>query len=97
VKPHKHCEVIKAWADGHEIQIKTLTAGWVTTLGPVWNENFEYRVKPKTIKYRVALYKGQVSDNYWAAALQDELQKDTLLHSIFVRWLTDWIEVEVDG
>jgi hypothetical protein len=45
--PHKHAEIIKAWADGAEIE--WLNYGqWLMCSNnkPVWCENDEYRVKP---------------------------------------------------
>lgn len=44
--PHKHAELIKAWADGALIQGK-YNGVWVDcTRTPVWNLD-EYRVKPE--------------------------------------------------
>ena len=52
MKPHKHAEVIKAWADGHKIQYRNEITNpcWtdMPTCSPNWHENVEYRVKPKT-------------------------------------------------
>ena len=45
MKPHKHSELIKAWADGAEIQIKNSFGDWVAT-DPLWSEHYEYRIKP---------------------------------------------------
>ena len=46
--PHKHAELIKAWADGHEIQVKLLrTNRWEETPDPSWNYEYEYRIKPE--------------------------------------------------
>ena len=59
-KPHKHAELIKAWADGAEIQYKyedEETTEWVdlaspgeTTIAldsPTWEDDVEYRLKPE--------------------------------------------------
>ena len=46
--PHKHCEVIKAWAEGAEIQVKG-SDGWEDTT-PLWHLHNEYRIKPKTVR-----------------------------------------------
>jgi hypothetical protein len=49
-KPHKHAELIKAWADGAEIQYKCLASGeWKHIEGdaPSWCDEFEYRIKPQ--------------------------------------------------
>lgn len=46
-KPHKHAEVIKAWADGAPIQTKSATGEWIDfdNPSPSWAAA-EYRVKP---------------------------------------------------
>lgn len=49
-KPHIHAEVIKAWADGKEIQYSHVhTRGWVDLkdLCPQWFEEIKYRIKPE--------------------------------------------------
>ena len=49
MKPHKHAELIKAWADGATIQMKSkVDGGWwdVPFNNPDWDENYEYRIKP---------------------------------------------------
>lgn len=49
-QPHKHAEVIKAWADGAEIQVRsTPVSPWVDTDNPPFIECFEYRTKPQQI------------------------------------------------
>ena len=67
MKPHKHAELIKAWADGAEIEYRW---AYDTSSCPVWskwiefdgktntfveNEYFEYRIKPEP-KPDVVLY-----------------------------------------
>ena len=46
---HKHAEIIKAWADGAEIQYKNSIGLWTefSNKYSVWNENDEYRIKPE--------------------------------------------------
>ncbi len=48
MKPHKHAELIKAWADGAEIEYKS-PYGWSPIEGrnPSWLDNSEYRIKPE--------------------------------------------------
>lgn len=43
---HKHAELIKAWADGAEIQHRYLRKKWEDTRNPGWDCDFEYRIKP---------------------------------------------------
>jgi hypothetical protein len=45
MKPHKHCELIKLWADGALIEARVLD-GWVEIENPNWSDKFKYRVKP---------------------------------------------------
>ena len=61
---HKHAELIKAWADGAEIEFwsKGLEK-WVADLKPDWLTVCEYRVKPKP-KPDVVLY--AYSSDYYA-------------------------------
>ena len=48
-KPHIHAEVIKAWADGKQIQYwSNMCEEWFDCPGnnPPWHEKAKYRVKP---------------------------------------------------
>jgi hypothetical protein len=54
MKPHIHADVIKAWADGAEIQSRSCTSlalnrwgGWCDVEIPEWHKHQEYRVKPQ--------------------------------------------------
>jgi hypothetical protein len=44
--PRKHAELIKAWADGAEIQVLAGDNTWVDTGSPQWLDYNEYRIKP---------------------------------------------------
>jgi hypothetical protein len=51
-KPHKHAALIKAWADGAEIQYLNTYATaphWVDVVEnkPEWDDSTEYRIKPE--------------------------------------------------
>lgn len=52
MSPHKHAEVIKAWADGAKIEYR-LNKGdtWMSITNPEWLSYAEYRAKkePETI------------------------------------------------
>lgn len=47
---HKHCDVIKAWADGATVQYKNRAsdtwADWKSKLCPGFDTDVDYRVKP---------------------------------------------------
>jgi len=45
--PHKHAELIKAWADGAEIEYFALEGSWLPTTRPEWSWNGKYRIKPE--------------------------------------------------
>ena len=63
MKPHKHAELIKAWADGADIQIhRPHLDDWKDDLMPSWEVSFEYRIKPEpkpdvVYKFEVDKYK----------------------------------------
>jgi hypothetical protein len=68
--PHKHAELIKAWADGAVIQYyipRSIGIGsWHNVVGnrPSWGLNEDYRIKPENVvKY------GNITrsfDTYWS-------------------------------
>lgn len=48
--PHKHAELIKAWADGAKIEMRAVSGKWVGYEDrdcPTWHELYEYRIKPE--------------------------------------------------
>ena len=48
MKPHKHAELIKAWADGAEIEaFDSCIDEWVKASSPSWGNQIEYRIKPE--------------------------------------------------
>ena len=52
MKPHKHAELIKAWADGAIIErywtdLRTGHQYWMIDNEPMWEEYEEYRIKPE--------------------------------------------------
>lgn len=92
-KPHKHAALIKQWADGAVIQYYNIHFDkWMDTYKntPYWNQDEQYRVKPVTHEFRIALMHQDVihisRDNINATCMET--------HRNFVRWLTDWIEYE---
>jgi len=46
-KPHLHCELIKAWADGAEVdRFCTNLYEWQPVLYPTWRVHDKYRIRP---------------------------------------------------
>lgn len=65
-KPHKHAELIKAWADGAEIEHRWDTDDfWVESITPTWIGDCLYRIKPEP-KPDVVRY-GMVVDNRYGS------------------------------
>ena len=99
-KPHKHAALIKAWADGAEIQFRLEDSSgqaedWETFSpgeAPSWLDDCEYRIKPKTIKYRNALVSGISGSKPYVLAIDEGADLTCFTH---VKWLGDWQEVEV--
>jgi hypothetical protein len=50
-KPHIHAELIKAWADGAEIEVQHKTV-WLPATCPTWQVETKYRVKPEPHKWQ---------------------------------------------
>lgn len=45
---HKHADLIHAWADGAQIEVKHPSNGsWWDANPPCWDTNYEYRIKPE--------------------------------------------------
>lgn len=96
--PHKHAEVIKAWADGAQVQIYT-GSQWADVGRPSWEDDLEYRIKPEPRKgwYRVALYVDFGS--YWTATIDHwghRKEADIEKSDGFSRWLIPRTEYEVE-
>jgi hypothetical protein len=98
--PHKYVKTIICWASGGEIQVKYLEDETPVFMDYVLKDmpDFDYtgcewRIKPKTVKlrYRVALMK----ENGFYIAASEEGGIVSEKHSCFVKWLTEWIEIEV--
>lgn len=54
--PHKYAELIKAWADGAEIEVRNVDFGsanvgpeWTRTPTPNWYTYLQYRIKPEPV------------------------------------------------
>ena len=63
--PHKHAELIKAWADGAEIEeYQPHLDKWATDSNPTWFTGQIYRIKPEPkpdMKILYEAYKGNVA------------------------------------
>jgi hypothetical protein len=60
---HKHADLIHAWADGAQIQIRCSRSDkWANAHSPFWDADREYRIKPKpdVVKYLICGLKSWV-------------------------------------
>jgi hypothetical protein len=55
MKPHKHAELIKAWADGHTIEMFTADGCWMEVTHPSWMRDMEYRIRKEPKKDWIGL------------------------------------------
>lgn len=98
-KPHKHAELIKAWADGAEIQVRVMAIEpyWRNVPKPNWDDSCIYRIKPKTIRYRNFLWQSALTNALIVSiTTTEEDQREPRSRWIgFIKWLGDWQEVEV--
>ena len=47
---HKHAELIKAWADGAEIEYLAIDGKWYFEPFPLWDANIFYRIKKNIVR-----------------------------------------------
>ena len=60
MKTHVHAELIKAWADGAEIEYFCIKNNkWISQAHPDWLQFIEYRIKPEI--ERLAVETAQIS------------------------------------
>lgn len=85
--PHKHAEVIKAWADGKAIQWKHM-GPWCDfdspKFGPWNNPNIEWRVKPEKKTGWIAIYSTKTKNGAQTSYFYDNLDnlKDNLKRAL---------------
>lgn len=56
MKPHKHAELIHAWADGAEIEVFTKYGAWDYCENPCWSGKNQYRIKPQKWEPKGGIY-----------------------------------------
>ena len=97
MKPHKHAEVIHAWADGAEVQMKMHDGVWINADTPSWHNDCEYRIKPaeKVVRW---LWAWQPIGTNWSFISEhrytDEEVKAALKDGTFTK--LEWSRQEFD-
>lgn len=94
MKPHKHSELIKAWADGAQIQVKNDNDGWDDCWQnkPMWDEGYRYRIKPEPKPDIVA--KGIIE---WGGNTANGVADYDTDFRVSEHWETDNIKLTFDG
>jgi len=90
-KPHKHCELIKAWADGATIEFfHPETRKWVVDHMPTWSLIVIYRIKLEPEKRHVRLWmnsRGLISSI--------STKNKSNISDLDYNWVSDWVEIEL--
>jgi hypothetical protein len=83
-KPHKHAELIKAWAEGAQIQIfNEIQDKWEDTNPPWWITSCTYRVKPEPKPDVVKLGYAFKEGNWLSVNIEIKTKKDANVEFIF--------------
>lgn len=94
MKPHKHAELIKAWADGAEIEYLDGDI-WMRTSDPSWSIHCVYRIKPEPKPDVIAVGIIKLSDKF-----KPEMAKLASYKTEFCiseRWEKDNVRFTFDG
>lgn len=102
----KHKEMLQAWLDGKQLQIRyEETHVWTdipcideSRYNPVFHSNVHIRIKKEIVKYRRFTHKltGSGNTTISLCVYNEDEPKDIEKTRWFVRWIdTEWQEVEV--
>lgn len=94
--PHKHAELIKAWADGAKIQGMYGGGTWRDVDTPGWQVHRQYRIKPEPKKVQFRFFE-DIYDSVrcWTNLWQRDCKQVEKRHD-FKRWLGPVEEREFD-
>jgi hypothetical protein len=85
MKPHKHAEIIKAWADGSEIEYQVLDGQkwWpVPVDAHDWRSGAKYRIKPEPPKYPQTTLKDHEFHKLWMENSKDVIWSSAISTAI---------------
>ena len=94
-QPHKHKDVIIAWANGAQIQYQTEgSETWDDIKEPAWTEYAQYRVKPEPKKsfhtFRIGVAAYGAENVYTITADNEEEERQLQADPKFIGWISDW-------
>lgn len=95
-QPHKHKDMIIAWANGEEIEYRdpNVSMEWGSIKVPAWFDNVQYRVKPEPKEsvhtFRIGV--GAYGDGTFYTITADNAVEEQGIQSEpnFIGWITDW-------
>ena len=100
---HKHCDLIKAWADGAEIQEYVeapyngtcWSSNWRDVAGRDldWHPETEYRIRPKLITFRNALV--TIGKSFHIEVQYPDDYESIQKKHYFVRWIGEEQTLEI--
>ena len=98
-QPHKHKDVIIAWANGEEIEFRDpeFSTQWNPIKVPSWLPDTEYRVKPKPtegiLTFRIGV--GAYDDgSFYTLTADNEVEEQAIQSEPnFIGWITNWESV----
>ena len=77
--PHKHAALIKAWADGAQIECRQADSGeWLTVTEPAWSRVSAYRVKPEPKADVVEQYVAKGYTKYSGVRVAEHWERENL-------------------
>ena len=103
VTPHKHAEILRAIADGKEVEwFDFRNNEWFPLAyngrNPITIEHLDWRIKPenKVLRYRVAKHGNNIGEKWLETAYKDADIAALENWPSFIEWIHDWQEVEVE-
>lgn len=89
-----HAALVHAWADGAEIQQKDLDGVWRVKDRPHWIASHEYRVKPPSVRLRIAQFRNHCDDElpFSYHVVRDHFQPER--NTMFVKFIGEPFEVD---
>jgi hypothetical protein len=80
MKPHKHAEIIKAWADGAKVEYLNIGSQqvWSQVDSPRWDGQGEYRIKPEPKPDVVEQYVAKGYTKYGCVRVAEHWEKENL-------------------
>jgi len=98
---HKHAEILRAIADGKEVEWFGGGNHWIkaeSIINPLSYPHYQWRIKPEkqVLRYRVARLQENTVKNWLYFAVSDNAVNRIEKSDCFVEWIHDWQEVEVE-